>query len=268
MKHKAPVLADMLGMWRRALIIKADGSRDITTQVRWLQSSTLFIDLRQSAAFPDFLHLRCLDDTTAADCLQLAQQEGFAGHLSFDGECFEWERLIDFQPRAPVADAGRLWWEGEVLIEAGRDIPYVEHWMPDPTVVTRPMAALRLRETQTGVAGIAVQLGTVFMFARDRAISLPPNTTLEQCVVGATSLAVARQMIDSEITLGSAGFGDAAGNLILASSHPWRVSERFSLEFSDSVVRTHDVDTKGQPVTRTWEVLEVEGDPGAVWSAR
>jgi hypothetical protein len=272
MKHPSPPLAEMPGMWRRSLIIQADGVHDSTSQVRWLQAQTLFVDLRQGAALPDFLQLRCLNGLTLADCTQLARQEGFAGRLGFDGDCFEWLRLIDFQPRSLRADAGRLWWEDELLIEAGRDVPYVEHWMRDPTVVTRPLAALRLRDVESGVAGLVVQVGTVCMFARDRQVSLPAGTPLGDCIAGATSLADARAMLDCEITLGSAGLGagsgDDSGSVILASTHPWRVSERFALACTDSTATTLDTDPAGEPATRRWDILEAEGDPQAVWPGR
>lgn len=262
MKHKAPPLSEMPGMWRRSLIIQPDGSRDSSTQVRWLQGGSLFVDLRQGAALPDFLHLRCLNDLTPEDCALLALQEGFAGRFGFDGECFEWLRLIDFQPTGAVADAGQLWWEEEILIETGRDVPYVEHWLRDPTVVTRPLAALLLREPQTGVTALALQVGTVFMFARDRPLALPRGQSLAQCVAGAASLADARALLDCEITLGSAGAG---GNLILASTHPWRVAERFELSCDGSSARSVDMDPAGNVLHRCWELLEAEGDPQAVW---
>jgi hypothetical protein len=252
----------MPGMWRRSLLIAADGARDFTTQVRWLQAQTLYVDLRQSARLPDFLHQRCLLDLTFEDCAQLAQQEAFAGRLGFDGECFKWLRLIDFQPQGSRADAGWLWWEEQTLIEAGRDVPYVEHWVRDPTVVTRPLAALRLRDPAAQVAAIAVQVGTVFMFARDRRVALPRGASLAECVAGAGSVEEARAMVDCEITLGSAGPG---GNVILASTHPWRAGERFELACAQSTARTVEFDPTGSAVSRSWEVVEVEGDPRAVW---
>jgi hypothetical protein len=262
----------MPGMWRRSLIIGADGIHDSTSQVRWLQAQNLYVDLRQGAALPDFLQLRCLNDLTLTDCTQLACQEGFAGRLGFDGDCFEWLRLIDFQPRSLRADAGRLWWQDELLIEAGRDVAYVEHWMRDPTVVTRALAALRLRDLETGVAGLIVQVGTVFMFARDRQVSLPAGTSLGECIGGAACLADARAMLDCEITLGSAGSNAgtaaASGSVILASTHPWRVSERFALACSDYRATTMDTDPAGRPATRRWEILETEGDPQALWPGR
>jgi hypothetical protein len=265
MKHKAPPLAELPGMWRRALIIRADGTRDFTSQVRWLQAQSLYVDLRQGASQPDSLHLHCLDDLTLQDCVLLAAQEGFAGRLGFDGDCFEWRRLIDFQPPGPFVDAGRLWWEEELLIETGRDVPYVEHWMRDPTVVTRPLAAVQLRDRHTGVMALAVQAGTVFMFARARSVALPAGNTLAQCIAGAASMAQARAMVDCEITLGSVGFG--AASLILASTHPWRVSDRFALSCTGSMASTLDTDPAGAAVTRHWDIIEGEGDPGAVWPA-
>jgi hypothetical protein len=272
MRHPSPPLAEMPGMWRRSLLIQADGVHDSTSQVRWLQAQRLFVDLRQGAALPDFLQLRCLNDLTLKECTQLASQQGFAGRLGFDGDCYEWLRLIDFQPRSLLADAGRLWWQDEVLVEAGRDVAYVEHWMRDPTVVTRPLAALRLRDVEAGVAGLAVQVGTVFMFARDRRVSLPAGTSLGECIGGATCLADAHAMLDCEITLGSAacsaGSADDSGSVILASTHPWRVSERFALACTDSTATTTDTDPAGKPATRRWEILEAEGDPEAVWPGR
>jgi hypothetical protein len=79
-------------------------------------------------------------------------------------------------------------------------------------------------------------------------------------------------MLDCEITLGSAGSGagsaDHSGSVILASTHPWRVSERFELACTDSTVTTLDTDPAGEPATRRWEILEAEGDPEAVWPGR
>jgi hypothetical protein len=54
-------------------------------------------------------------------------------------------------------------------------------------------------------------------------------------------------------------------NVILASTHPWRVAERFQLTCRGSAVETLDTDPAGRQLRRQWEVLEAEGDPGAVW---
>jgi hypothetical protein len=72
-------------------------------------------------------------------------------------------------------------------------------------------------------------------------------------------------MLNCEISLGSAGFGAARGSVILASTHPWRVSERFTLACANSMVTTLDTDADGKAAPRRWEILEAEGDPEAVW---
>src|SRR5262245_65035312 len=93
-------VTELQGLWRRSLISWPGRNSDTTTTVRWLQGPRAYVDLRQPAPRPDFSHARALDDLTLEDCLWLAHQEGFAGHLGFDGTWFEWHREIDFQPRA------------------------------------------------------------------------------------------------------------------------------------------------------------------------
>jgi hypothetical protein len=93
------LIADCAGLWRRTLLIEADGSRDAGTDVVWLQGITAYVDSR-----------------------------GFAGRLSRHDDVFEWSRDIDTTPPGPFPDAGRMHWEGGTLIETGVHENYVEHW--------------------------------------------------------------------------------------------------------------------------------------------
>jgi hypothetical protein len=93
-------MTECSGLWRRTLLINADGSRDAGTEVAWLQSITGYVDTR-----------------------------GFAGRLSQRDDVFEWQRLIDTEPPGPFLDAGRMRWEAGVLVEAGVYEDYVEHWV-------------------------------------------------------------------------------------------------------------------------------------------
>src|ERR1700735_5276672 len=72
------------GLWRRSLIVRADGTRDVSTWVRWLQGPGLCVDLRQPAARPDFSSVQCLRDLTMPQLDWMAGQDGFAGHLLGD----------------------------------------------------------------------------------------------------------------------------------------------------------------------------------------
>jgi hypothetical protein len=90
------LMTECSGLWRRTLLIAADGSRDTGTEVAWLQGSTGYVDTR-----------------------------GFAGRLSQHGDVFEWQRLIDIEPPGPFPDAGQMHWEEGTLIEVGVHENYV-----------------------------------------------------------------------------------------------------------------------------------------------
>jgi hypothetical protein len=216
-------IADLTGLWRRSLIAWPDGRRDTTTKVQWLQGLGLFGDLRQPAPGADFSHVKSIDDLTLADCRQLAEQQAFAGDLTVVGNFFEWARLIDFQPRAAHPDVGSLRWDDGMLIEEGRDLPYVEHWHRDAEVNSQAaIGGTVLYDASTGINCVLVQVGTLLMLARDRKISLPPRESLRDCITEADSIEHARAMIDCEISLAHA---TSNGFRIYSSTLPYRVGE-------------------------------------------
>jgi hypothetical protein len=171
--------------WRRSLIVWPDGRRDDTSAVDWLQGPTLYIDLRCPADRPDFATTPRLDDLGWNAVTWLARQEGFAGRLQFDGECFEWERVIDYQPKSVAPDIGRLWLENGVMIEQGRDIPYVEHWHRQDGA-RAPCAAVRLRQQGQDSEGFIVRLGSTFMYTRARTVATQAGLSLSECVTRGT----------------------------------------------------------------------------------
>lgn len=96
------LIGECAGLWRRTLLIDADGSRDTGGGVRWLQGATAYVDSR-----------------------------GFAGRLHQRGDVFEWHRDVDLEPPGPFPDAGAMRWDGDVLVETGVHENYVEHWVRD-----------------------------------------------------------------------------------------------------------------------------------------
>jgi allophanate hydrolase len=255
-------VTDLKGLWRRSLIVSPDGRRDTTTDVRWLQGAdAYYVDLRRPASLPDFTHVAVLADLSMDDCRCLALQEGFAGQLSFDGRHFEWVRHIDFQPKSPNADAGSLTWDDEVLIERGRDAAYVEHWHRDAAAATVPHCAVALREAGTGTGAILLRLGDTFMFARDRAMPLPPQSTLHECVAAAATLQTAQRLVDCEI---SAGIVGAAGFRITASTLPFRCGHPLEPRVLRNGLTTCDHGAGGITLSRTWNVIDSEGDLDAL----
>ena len=129
-------MAECSGLWRRTLLINADGSRDTGTDVAWLQGITAYVDTR-----------------------------GFAGRLGQCGDIFEWQRLIDIEPPGPFPDAGRMRWEAGTLIEVGVHEDYIEHWVREDGPVV-PCWALFLGDA------LLVRAGAQFGWADDSGVLL------------------------------------------------------------------------------------------------
>ena len=138
-----PTIAMCTGLWRRTLLIEADGSRDTGTNVLWLQGRSLFVDVRGPG-------------------------EGFAGRLGQHDDVFEWDRLVDLQPPG-LPDAGRMSWAGDTLVEIGVHADYTEHWHPEPGSADPCWGAVvSARE----VSGVLVRVGERFGWARPQEVSL------------------------------------------------------------------------------------------------
>lgn len=256
-------ISDIQGLWHRSLLVRSDATRDTSTWVAWLQGPTLFADLRVPAGRPSFEGARGFRDLTGSQVVWLAGQEGFAGRLERDGEFFVWLRAMDFQPGALTPDSGRLRLEGGLLIEEGRDTPYVEHWQREPRPLA-PIGAARLRDTPTGRDGFIVRIGTTFMYARaGPSGSLRSGTRLIDCVDGAPSLAAAQELVDCELSFGHV---TPAGWIVARSTLPYREGARLDPEVSPSAhrCRTADVTPDGRVTHRVWEIVELEGDAAAL----
>jgi hypothetical protein len=259
-----PAVSGLRGLWRRSMIAWPDCSRDTTTGVCWLQGLRACLDLRQSAAPAHLARVRALDELSIGQCTWLAQQQGFAGQLTFNASHFEWTRSIDFQPRALSADAGSLCWEGDVLVETGRDIAYIEHWHRDDRAPTLPVAAVSLRDADENTAAAMLRVGAQFMFARDRPMLAAAGRTLGQCIAGAATLQQAQGLVDCEISFGTALPG---GFQITASTLPWRIGDILDPRFTRGRLGTMDRTPNGAARRRRWEIADSEGEPAALAAA-
>jgi hypothetical protein len=230
------------GLWTRSLIAWPDGRLDTATSVAWLQGPSAFADLRQPPHAADaYSGAANLAGLTMGDCMLLARQQGFAGRLVRRAADFEWQRMIDMQPRTAARDIGTLAWQGDVLVEEGVETAYTEHWHRDATP-HGPAAAWFLRGVEDGRLASLIRAGDWFMFARDRAVPAP-GADLAQAVAGAATLAAAQALVDCEISL-----GHITRHVwrIRRSSLPYRVGAAFSLQ-------------EGR-----WEITEAEGDIAAL----
>lgn len=249
--------SDTYGLWERSVITWPDGRRDETTYVGWLQGPTLFADLRQPIDAPSFKGVSCLNDLTTQHFAWLASQEGFAGRFVHCGDAFEWQRLIDFQCTSIYSDIGYLEFQGDILVETGRDIPYVEHWHRS-SLDFHPHYALRMVD-QTGRQGFIVRAGSIFMYVRDRVKPLEFDASLPDLVGNATA-AEARTLLDCEISLGRVR-GEAW--IIQRSSLPYRIGKDLAASVSPdrTSARVSDVTDDGTPFVRDWAIAEIDGEP-------
>jgi hypothetical protein len=247
-------IKDTLGLWERSLIAWPDGRQDTTTLVTWLQGPSLFADLRQPVNPPSFSGVSCLDDLEPHHLDWLTRQEGFAGRFVQEEDAFEWRRVIDFQCPSDTADAGYLVFSEGILIERGRDIPYIEHWHQTSPRVP-PHFAVRMQD-QHGLEGFLVRIGEIFMYARDRAKALPHGGSLTE-LVKSCSTEEGRALVDCEISLGRVR--DESW-LIGRSSLPYRVRADLAPAFSSETITTSDITAAGVPWLRHWKIVDLDVD--------
>jgi len=205
----ATVPDELQGCWQRAWIEFADGTRDDTSLVIWLQLPSLMADVRLSA---DAVALGAAGLTGFADCslaqLQLlAASESSAGATSCtpiavgaDGvhrATASWTSVVGFQAVSAFPEPGLLEFgaDGTVMIERAPSGAYVEEWRLVPgsrDVLEHAVLANGGEWYRAGSAG-------VFVHDRRRAAAA----------------------LDCEFSLARLGPDDAF--VIEASTLPWRV---------------------------------------------
>jgi hypothetical protein len=181
------VPAQYHGVWSRLSLRDADGSFDTATRVRWLQTGSLYCDLRVPADRPDMHGARCLEDLDDPQLRWLAAQQGFAGTLQVEHDICRWHRNIDYQPDCGRADVGRMRFADDVLVEDGVYANYREQWQRlDGS--DGDLAALELVGESDGTGelcargGCLVVSGDYFMFALGRTCMLPPAPSLADAI--------------------------------------------------------------------------------------
>ncbi|MFG2027953.1 hypothetical protein [Streptomyces sp. NPDC048825] len=279
MPEYRPAADALVGVWQRALLVRPDGTRDAETNVTWVQGSSLYGDLRQPPGYPRHRGVLGLHHLGQDHLLSLAAQEAFAGELQYGDGLFTWHREIDFQPPGPFPDVGSLnTADGAlvdrasphpadgVIVEEGRYVAYREHWQAEERDRT-DTAAARLHGRLDGLAGILVRVGSWFLYARDRREPLTGTESLADRVLGAASLARARELLDCEVSLGRVADGRWQ---VLRSTLPHREGRPFPmLPTTDGkdCLCVQDVDAGGTVVPLVWEIAACEG-PGSLLAAR
>jgi hypothetical protein len=201
------------GLWTREVIFTPAGYRDTTTRVAWLQTRSLYADLRVPADRPSRPGATDFDAFTDDEIVGLARVQGFAGALTArDGVCL-WRRDLDYHPPSATPDEARYDIDGDRMGEYGIHAEYTEIWRRTPDS-TGPLIALTLEGAPGGLLVIA---GDHFLEIKGRDRPLPEGESLAAIVTrdlaeGRGDLARAR--LAMRICLGR----------IAGAEGPWRIT--------------------------------------------
>jgi hypothetical protein len=225
------VPTELFGCWQRAWIEFADGTRDDTSTVIWLQLQSKMADTRVSADQPG--HDRASLSKCSLDELRaLAASESSSGYttctpivIGDDGvrrataEWFTRGHGVAFQPVSAFPEPGLLEWndDGTVLYERAPSGAYVEEWR----LISGPSSGLQHRQRADGSELYVA--GSVAVVVRDRPHPIPRAARLQELVAecGDDRAAVER-LIDCEFS-----FARQHGTqyVVEASTLPWNIGK-------------------------------------------
>jgi hypothetical protein len=245
MKIDVPV-----GAWQRDWISRHGGARDASVTVRYVQTPSVFGDVRIRGDRPELAGAASFADLSDDQLLALAKQNGFAGYTTIDGANATWHHEIDFQPSDESADIGRIEPAGDgKMFEHALDGSYVESWSALGGA-ERPFLAVKVARGDRVDRLLAVA-GDHFVYARARPTALPTADSITAAIArtGATREAIIG-FLDCEIS-----YGNTRGWQIIRSTLPWQEGKR--LAFVDRIV----IDASGLPAPAAAEAeANAEGD--------
>ena len=224
-----PTVPDlMFGCWRRAWIEYADGARDDTTTVVWLQTESTMADVRIAAVRPDLSDRAGLHECTAAELRSLAVNDASSGftecgpvEIDADGRrssIAEWHTRgygINFQPVSVFPEPGLMSWNdnGTVMFERAPSGAYEEEWRLVP-------GSRDLLSVSHIADGTVLRAGPVAVFMRDRKVPVPRLARLQDLLDEYDAdRPMMEALLDCEFSVAELHGADW---VISASTLPWR----------------------------------------------
>ena len=217
----------LLGVWHRQWL-EEDGVRSNSREVYYLQTPTVFGDVRFPVDRPAFSRAASFADLSAGELRWLAQQQGFTGRTRMTGAVATWSHEISFQPSDGTTDAGRLERKSDgIMYEHGLDGSYTEAWK---TVPGRAGRYLVIRIERSGrLDRVLIVAGDHFLYVRNREKDLPVASSLDSLM--SSTNATRDQVIeylDCEFSTGWVTDGHSPW-VIQRSTLPWREAHRLDL---------------------------------------
>jgi hypothetical protein len=231
------------GVWRRTYYRGPDGVEDTSGSVYWVQTNSLFADVRIPEAILRMQHHSGLGGYAKSELMSLATARGFAGHAVVDKDICRWHRPIDFQPPSGFADAGRLRLERNELWEYGLDVDYVETYRRIADGSTRLAAFSLQNDSREGILAIVDEW---IIRALGRRQMLPPAPSLQAFIAKqAESARIIEDAFDCEVSL-AVGFDGR----VLLSTQPWLIGKPLARGFT--TVNGLLIEELSPTETRTW----------------
>jgi hypothetical protein len=175
MAKQIPAPEWLTGVWERKVLSFEGADPDYSTRVFYVQTPTLFGDIRIPESRPDLSNAHGLEDLNDTELEELATQEGFAGWVETGDDVVTWQREIDFQPPTGIPDVGRCTANKQYMIETGIHIDYSEKWQ---RIDDGKGQFLAMRSDGGLAKQILVVAGDYFLYARGRKHSLEPAKSL------------------------------------------------------------------------------------------
>lgn len=252
-----------VGLWRR---LPSPGA--LSAQAYWMQTYSLFAQLRIPAKRPAFPSATRLTELSAEQLLWLSRQEGFAGRALFEGQRLQRERVLSFQPPSGP-DLAHVFLSGGLLVEEGIEKNYVDEWQTIADCATDDLAALELIEDcesdgrRPARAGFLLVLGDYFLFAMERRPPFDSAEPLPSLVERAPDPEAKAALLDCEISFGRRR-GSRTPWEIRLSTLPFREGRAVFDREPLPVLRPDGTCIQVfEAGTRRWEVRE--WSPGVRW---
>ena len=198
------VPASYLGVWKRSLLTTGSGHRDTTTLVLWLQTQSLFADLRIPVPVPAE-GCRSLQECSEQQLLQLAQQQGFAGVTEVSDDICTWHRELDYQPKSGPPDVGRMVFVTSEFVtedDPSGENRYHEDWHRLEGSTGNVWGHRLEAVDQPSRKGFLLGAGQYFLFAADRQVDLPPNGDLRFHLKSAKSVEEQQALLGLQLSFG------------------------------------------------------------------
>ncbi len=164
----APVPDWLIGCFRRRSITFFQGQCDTSTEVYWLQTRGICVDIRLSPQRPRARGRTSLDDFTELERALLARAEGGAARTEWDGASLHWRDWKAFQIHDKWPEPGCLRRIGDCVIEFAPSGAYVEDWRLQPSQ-PGPVVGLQLVEERVAGIGKVTHRGGALIVCGDHA---------------------------------------------------------------------------------------------------